>query len=370
MGMYDENLPKFNYMSEFSDKELEREFFQQDMEKSLRYIKPLVLALGILNTLFLIPDYFLNTTRSIINSIATGRLIFVVLAFTLFLIINRLKNFRTLAYYITACEILCSLIFLFVLYHYETPSYLIQGYGVMVIIIGVFMVPNRWINMILVTMLTIIAFVLLSINIIENIKPSELYAGIVYLGVVFLLSSIMALRNHYNKRIQYINGKELLRISTTDHLSGAYNRVKLDESLNKLVEESQRLQKPFSVIFIDFDNFKDINDTYGHLVGDSVIVEFAKIIKANIREGDIFTRWGGEEFILLLPDAAKDRAIELGERLRDKIENHDFKDVNRVVTCSFGVVELKKEENLKSLLQRADQMLYFAKKAGKNLVYG
>lgn len=369
MGSNKENSKIINYMGEFTDHMLEEEFFQQDMKKSLRFINPLVLALGVLNTLFLIPDYFLIHNPNTFTLIAIGRMLFVIFVLGLFFRLKHMKDFKVVANWLTVYEIMCILLFLFVFFQYESPNYLIQAFGVMVIIIAVFMVPNRWINSIAVSLFVSLSFIIMSIYSIENIQVSEFSAGIVYIFIVIILCSITAYRNHYYKRLQYISSKELIRISTTDHLSGAYNRAKLDDNLEELVEYSKKNKVPFSLVFIDFDNFKSINDFYGHLTGDNVIVEFAQIIRMSIREPDIFTRWGGEEFILLLPNTNIVEAIELGERLRSKIEMHSFKEVGRV-TCSFGVVQLADDDDIKSLLQRADQKLYFAKNKGKNLVMG
>lgn len=361
------NRNNINYLGEFSEFGLEKEFFQQDMQKAMRYIRPILLMLGILNTLFLIPDYYLVHNKNAFVLIAAGRLFFIMLVMGLLIGIRFMKDYRILSYWITAYEIASILLFLFVLFQYESPNFLIQAFGVMIILIAVFMVPNRWINMIAVSLFLSIGFIVMSKYYIGNIKLSELSAGVVYIAIVIILCSIIAYRNNYYKRLQYINGKELLRLSTTDYLSGAYNRVKFDHELKYWVAYSKENDKPLSLMILDFDNFKRINDTYGHLIGDNVITETAALVMKSIRETDIFARWGGEEFILLLPNTNKAHAVELTERLRTSIEGYEFKEVGKV-TCSFGVAQLTGEDDIKSLMQRADKMLYRAKRAGRNLV--
>ena len=361
------NNNNINCLGEFSELALEKEFFQQDMQKAIRYIKPMVLMLGVLYTLFLIPDYFLISNKSTFISIAASRILFTLLIIELFIRIKDIKDFRLLSYWITAYEIISVLMFIFILYQYESPNYLIQAFGVMVIIIAVFMVPNRWLNMLVISLLVSISFISMSAYYLKNIKVSEFLAGVVYLGIVIILCSIIAFRNNYYKRIQYINSKELVRISTTDHLSGAYNRVKFDDELKHWVEYSKENDIPLSLMILDFDNFKKINDTYGHLIGDNVIIETAALIMDSIRETDIFARWGGEEFVLLLPNTNKAHAVDLTERLRKNIESYAFKEAGKA-TCSFGVAELSCNDDIKSLLQRVDKMLYRAKRAGKNSV--
>ena len=356
-----------NCLGEFSDHSLEREFFQQDMQKAIRFIKPIVLFLGILNTLFLIPDYFLIHSKNTFILTAAGRILFVLFVLVLLIWIGHLKDFKVLAYWITAYEVTGILLFLFIFYQYESPNYLIQAFGVMIILIAVFMVPNRWINIIAVSLFLSIGFIVMSVYYIKNIKVSEFLAGVVYISIVIILCSVIAFRNNYYKRIQYINSKELIRLSTTDHLSGAYNRVKFDEELKRWVVYSKENDIPLSLMILDFDNFKKINDTYGHLVGDNVIIETAALIMDSIRETDIFARWGGEEFVLILPSTNKAHAVDLTERLRKNIESHTFKEVGRV-TCSFGVAQLSRDDDIKSLLQKVDKLLYKAKKSGKNIV--
>lgn len=356
-----------NFLGEFTDKELEKEFFHQDMQKAIRYIKPIVLILGILNTLFLIPDYFLIHSTNTFKIIAASRLAFIISVIVLFLRTGHMKNFKVLAYWVTAYEATGISIFLFVFYQYESPDFLIQAFGVMVILLAVFMVPNRWTNMILVSLFVDTGFVILSLYSLKDIKASQFSAGVVYIIIVTFLCCIFSFRTHYYKRIHYINSKELLRLSTTDPLTGAYNRAKFDEELEKWVGYAQRYNAPLSLVIIDFDNFKKINDNFGHFVGDRVMIDSVSRIKNAIRETDVFARWGGEEFVLLLPNTPKLQAVELTERLRIQIAGHPFEKVGQV-TCSLGVAELNENDDMHTFLHRADQLLYEAKSAGRNMV--
>lgn len=356
-----------NLMSEFDNKKQENEFFQEDMQNTKNYIKPVILILGILDTLFLIPDYLFVKDIDSFIIIAAGRMLFILTIIIFYLMISKIKNSKNLALVLTIFEFISVLLFLFVLYQYKTPNYLIQSYGVLVILLAFFMVPNRLINMIIVSSFASLAFVLMSMYYIKNIKSSEFYAGIVYIAIFNFLFSIMAWRNNYNKRIQYLNGKELLRLSTVDSLTGAYNRLKFDEELKEWTGLSKRYSTPLSLIILDFDNFKKINDTYGHLVGDNVLIESVRLFKSCIRETDIFARWGGEEFTILLPNTDLSNATNLAERLRSKIANYKFKDVGQV-TCSFGVANMNFNDNIENFLQKVDKMLYVSKNSGKNQV--
>ncbi len=358
-----------NIFGELSDSISEEEFSQQFYKKVVNYIKLVVLSLGILNTLFLIPDCWIVQNHNSLLCIISSRILFILLIFLLYFSMDYISTFRMFSYIITAYEITCILLFIFILIKYESPDYLIQSYGVMVIILAIFLVPNRWIYKILVSLFIIIGFNLLSVKYIDSIRLKELLSVILYSVIVLILSSINSFRDNYYKRVQFINNIELIRLSTTDPLTGVYNRVKLNEEFNRCIEYCKRYNTPISLIMVDFDNFKKINDTFGHITGDNVILDFVSIVRNNIRDFDILARWGGEEFVILLPNTDIEYALIIAERLRKKIEAYIFKEVSKV-TCSLGVAQSSCEDNIDSLIQKADKMLYIAKSNGKNIVMG
>ncbi|RMA97269.1 sensor domain-containing diguanylate cyclase [Hydrogenothermus marinus] len=156
-----------------------------------------------------------------------------------------------------------------------------------------------------------------------------------------------------------------------DSLTGLYNRFFLEMEANKEFERAKRYKFPISIIMIDIDNFKNVNDTYGHLVGDEVLKKIANIIKNNIRKTDIAARYGGEEFVILLPNTPLEKAIKVAERIRQKVEEELFKDENNTfkVTISAGVSYCDYENcDFKKVLEEADKALYIAKAQGKNKV--
>lgn len=363
------DIRSLNRIGEFADINQEKEFFQQDMKKAVRYVKPVILVLAVLYTLFLIPDYYLVQNSANFRLIAAGRILFLILMLVLYFNTNRIGNYRTLAYWITAYEVVSIVIFLFIFFHYKSPDFLIQAFGVMVIILAVFMVPNRWINMVSTSVFVGTVFVLMSLFYINDLETPKFSAGIVYILIVIILCSITSYRMNYLKRVQFAASMKLIRLSNTDSLTGACNRAKFDEQLKYWVDYSQRYNMPLSLVMFDFDDFKRINDTLGHLVGDSVIVECTSLIKSCVRDSDIFARWGGDEFAILLPNTDRDKAVDLSQRLRQMIEGYNFSDAGHI-TSSFGATQLHSDEGIESFLQKTDQMLYTAKKAGKNVVIG
>ncbi len=161
--------------------------------------------------------------------------------------------------------------------------------------------------------------------------------------------------------------KRIEELSITDRLTGLYNRLKLDELFSSYLHAQTRYPMGFAVALLDIDKFKAINDTYGHQVGDSVLQALALCLKNNIRQEDIAARWGGEEFLILIPTASLEKGIALCEKLRFIIENTSFETVGHV-TVSFGVTHYCHGDDEKSMVSRADRALYRAKANGRNLV--
>ncbi len=161
--------------------------------------------------------------------------------------------------------------------------------------------------------------------------------------------------------------EQLKELSISDKLTGIFNRAKFEESINQEIERQKRYSSHFSLIMFDIDNFKKVNDVYGHAVGDKVLIEIVNLVKQNIREVDLFSRWGGDEFIILLPHTRIENAVILGEKIRIKIEDHHFSGVGKM-TCSFGVSDFKVDDKKELFLKKVDQALYEAKKIGGNRV--
>jgi diguanylate cyclase (GGDEF)-like protein len=160
---------------------------------------------------------------------------------------------------------------------------------------------------------------------------------------------------------------ELSRLASTDTLTGINNRLKLDRTLTAEVLRSKRYIRSLSVMLLDVDHFKSVNDTYGHIMGDMVLQKIAAIIKEHVRKVDTVGRWGGEEFLIVSPETKLRGAVKLAEKLRKKIGNHSFPRVGKK-TVSIGVAQLRKNEWDEDMLSRCDEALYRAKRKGRNRV--
>jgi len=162
--------------------------------------------------------------------------------------------------------------------------------------------------------------------------------------------------------------KQLKDQNYLDGLTGAKNRKAYDEKMEEHLELFKRYKNKFSLIMLDIDDFKKINDVYGHKVGDKVLIEFVKIVNSHIRTNDFLFRVGGEEFVIILSETDLKSAKIVSENIRKKIEKELISMDNNVVTVSMGLTEVLENDNEDSLFCRADTLLYDAKKEGKNKV--
>ncbi|MBN2655584.1 MAG: GGDEF domain-containing protein [Spirochaetales bacterium] len=160
--------------------------------------------------------------------------------------------------------------------------------------------------------------------------------------------------------------REIKEISLRDPLTGLYNRRYCDDFLSFQFEAYQRKGTPFCILLFDLDFFKVVNDSFGHLAGDDVLVAIAALTLASIRKTDLAVRYGGEEFLLILSDTHLSSAEIIAERLRTAVEVVTFKSIPDHVTISLGAAEIRKDEDTGSLIDRADKALYEAKRTGRN----
>ena len=162
--------------------------------------------------------------------------------------------------------------------------------------------------------------------------------------------------------------EQLRALSVTDPLTGLANRRRLEERLELEIARVERTQKPLAVALVDIDHFKQINDRYGHPVGDSVLKEVSELLTENLRAPDLAARYGGEEFCLVFPDTALEEALGILERTRQLIAQREIPPMHHAVTASFGVACCSREQSPETLIEAADKALYRAKNDGRNRV--
>ena len=150
-------------------------------------------------------------------------------------------------------------------------------------------------------------------------------------------------------------------------LTNIYNRHKLDETLEIEKKRADRYNSSFGIMILDIDHFKKINNLYGHHVGDTVLKEFSTLLKDNSRDTDIIGRWGGEEFLIIVPETNKESIELFAQNIRKRVEFNSFELVEHL-TVSIGTTIYKKNESTETTINRADNALYEAKNSGRNCV--
>ena len=191
-----------------------------------------------------------------------------------------------------------------------------------------------------------------------------------YIGTSRDISEKKAYENELRKYIEelkYANVK-LEELATLDMLTGAYNRRKFEYYVILSVDKKEKYGSPFSIIMFDVDHFKQVNDLYGHKKGDQILQEISTIVKYSLRDTDKLFRWGGEEFIILLPETALKNAYKVAEKVRKSIESNDFKMPDNKVTVSLGVGDYKIGESIDQFVSSVDNALLKAKSNGRNKV--
>ncbi|PZV10586.1 MAG: GGDEF domain-containing protein [Pseudanabaena sp.] len=161
---------------------------------------------------------------------------------------------------------------------------------------------------------------------------------------------------------------DLRAAANTDVLTHLLNRRAITQQLEIAMNQFERNDRPFTIILLDIDFFKRVNDVYGHDGGDEVLIHLAQILQNKMRKSDLASRWGGEEFLILLPDTTLNQAYEIADRLRFYVETNPTQS-NIQITISIGIAVIRQHANsLESLITAADNALYSAKKNGRNLV--
>lgn len=351
----------------FLDKSLEYQFRELYLSLRKDYLRRISLIVGFIFLGIFIFDFITLKTFIVKFTVFVFRSIILVLSCIFYFNSDYvLKSWAFLK--ITIYEFIFILLFFAIIIVYENPSFLFQCLAINVIILGIFfLVPN------LLTSKVILSFTLLNFFLAVSLTKFHLPSReIIYTSGYFLLSIMFSILCTYNldkyMRLDFVNRQCLIECSTRDPLTNAYNRLKFNESLISQIELAKRYGNTFSLIMFDIDHFKKLNDENGHIFGDKVLIEITGLVKAYIREVDIFARWGGEEFVILLPQTNCSEASALAERLRKVI----FKESSKksiMITCSFGVTSFSGDrDDIHSLMNRVDMALYRAKKNGRNMV--
>ena len=202
-------------------------------------------------------------------------------------------------------------------------------------------------------------------NLVGSITQKELIA-IAYTRWVKMIETYQSELREINARLEQ-KSRKYEKFAQTDPLTGLYNRMKFLELFVAEYNVMMHRKNDLSLLLIDIDHFKTVNDRYGHNIGDEVIVKVADILRTSLRSVDIVCRWGGEEFVALLPATTVVEAYNTAQKLREKIEKSSFQ-IDMPLSVSIGLTRIKEGDELRSVIERADKALYMAKDAGRNCV--
>jgi len=214
---------------------------------------------------------------------------------------------------------------------------------------------------------SVIIFIVLASSNAFAFPVNFLFMHFLWLVSAFSFGVLSAFVIEKSNKLNFLNEMNLEYLATTDRLTGLNNRLKTEDDVNEEVERAKRYNRGLSIILLDVDDFKKVNDEYGHHIGDVVLGEFASVVQDAIRKVDAVGRWGGEEFLVILPETNLKEAEAVAEHIRRKVEDYTFT-VARHKTSSFGVSEYIQGDNSQSLINRADKALYKSKELGKNQV--
>lgn len=193
----------------------------------------------------------------------------------------------------------------------------------------------------------------------EFVATVGFFVAVVLLGPAFIGTRII--------RQDEALRRAIVRMSEEDYLTGLCNRRRISELLQDEIHRAARYETAFSVLLIDIDHFKSVNDRLGHQAGDRVLIEIAELIRSSVRAADLLGRWGGEEFVVISPQTGIGGALLLAEKIRGQIQSAKFRESGRQ-TASVGVAAFAAGDDLKSIVARADAALYAAKQSGRNRV--
>ena len=355
---------KDNEKSHASSLDEQSSFYNHRMSAYRKPTSLLVILAGLINLLLLIPDMAMIDSASSKISILIIRAVFSITLFFLSYKFLNITNFRPFSIVVTTCEVVGTLIFLYVFCQYSHPDFLIQSLGLIMLFLVVFLIPNRWFNMLLIALFGALGFLICTLVFVKLENTEDFMAGFAYVMIALLLCAIAARNSEKHQFREFTAKNELERISTTDFLTKTANRFKMKEQAEKWINFCRRQGMPLSIVFADIDNMKAINDKYGHATGDFVLTSFATLIQNQLRASDTLARWGGDEFVFLLPNTTFNNAENLTGRIEACIREFTFIEGYNV-SCSFGVIEMKEGSDFISMVNEADKLMYDSKRSDK-----
>ena len=356
----------FGFWAEFKNREAEKKFIKNEFDKQKEFLKYYSFLFGTIFFLFYLADFFIiEKPIHIIVALFLRILVFLCMS-SFVLLINR--NVRQITYHklLNLYKIITIISFIIIFSFYGKSSMTVQSFEVIIIILGFNMFTNSYKNKTILNVSFFMVFILFSI-IILNVSFPEVLMNFAHLVLIIAFLTTYEGRIQLYKRQMFAREFDLKTSLDFDNLTGAFSKQKFEHEVDKILKRvSLRNQNVHMVIF-DLDDFKKINDTYGHNMGDIILKSVATIVKDQLRSSDIFARWGGEEFAIIFENMTDTTVNFVVERIKSAIFENDF-GINSKISCSFGIASYKKSDSFGTMFIRADELMYLAKQNGKNKV--
>ena len=356
------NLNKFG---QFRNRSVEADFIEYDRTASLNTVRTLLLIMGIAFALFVFSDFHFYGDLDVFPFAVGLRLSALLIAVLSFFFLGKFKRYENTLKAATLVQLTVFSFYLLNMYILQGTQLYLQFMTVVVFFLVVFLTPNTWKNCLVAGIIIWLGYTVSRLTFLDFTKAYSFIPTTIYLGLCLVCCSISIHGREKNRRKQFAAEKRLEHMSITDSLTGISNRDYFERVLSTWIKNMRH--NPFSLLLFDIDDFKKVNDRFGHTTGDNVLVGTTETVSAHIRDEDVFARWGGEEFVILFSDTNLEQAGELAERLRKRVEVHLYPETGRV-TISIGVAEYKLGETIMDFVNRADEKMYEAKRAGKNQV--
>jgi diguanylate cyclase (GGDEF)-like protein len=350
--------------------DLEKEYRQSYLKRDVRQTTISLMVILLPLVAFIGNDFVFYGATEFFFYLLGGRLAFILFTGGIIAFIQRTDSYKKYDWYLFSWALVGTVLLIGL--NYSRPTYYI-GYSIIdivIILLIYFGIPSRIVFWLSITAVHSIATVVLILVFRTGIELPTVYAILLSLLLVNVGGFLITRRMTYYKRSQFLAFQELDELASKDSLTGIYNRRMFMELTERELTRLKRYDRSFTLLAIDLDQFKRINDTYGHLEGDAVLKKFVEAVNTQIRKTDLFGRVGGEEFCVLLVETNLTMGIEIAGRIHNKcreatVMTRAGQKIN--FSISTGITEVQKTDiNLDQIIRRADSALYRAKEGGRD----
>lgn len=319
------------------------------------------------NFLFLVCDmiFIQGQTERLISAVL--RYVFSILLILMIRKLQRIQSFARFSAVVSLLEAIGVVLFFFILRLYNKPNFMIQSMGMILAILAIFIVPNRCGNMMALSITFSVTFYAVWFIFMKGVDQTDFIAAVFYSVLTIVICAVRSIGTDRTAQQEFDKRAELEQASTRDYLTNAATRERLEEESRRWMSFCRRQGLPLCLVFVDLDDLKRINDRYGHVMGDIALKEVAALMKKQLRNSDTIARWGGDEFVLLLPNVTLQNAVLLLDRVKAAVNQLTIEG-SVSVSCSFGVVQMGPESTYAGMLSQADALMYHAKRNGKGRI--